>query len=97
MTGDFLHLSIIAWASQALICRTGIGTVNILADLGKRRVQNFFFMCENCVTKRQQNIGAWRCGKDIFTNHESVSHLIDDEAVCRTAPATPGLLNTLLY
>ena len=34
----------------------------------------------------------WQCLEDIFTNHE----WINDEAVCRTAPATPGLLNMLL-
>jgi hypothetical protein len=41
-------------------------------------------------------IGAWRYDKDIFTNHESVTYLINnlisDKAVYRTAPATPGLL-----
>ena len=43
-------------------------------------------------------VGAWRRRKDIFTNHDLLTYLIteliNDEAVCRTAPATPGLLNT---
>ena len=34
----------------------------------------------------------WRRLKDIFTNHELVKELINPEAVCRTAPATPGLV-----
>ena len=33
--------------------------------------------------------------EDISTNHDSVSELINDEAVYRAAPATPGLLNIL--
>ena len=32
-------------------------------------------------------IGAWRRRKDIFKKDQS----INDEGVCRTAPATPGL------
>ena len=38
------------------------------------------------------NIGAWRRRKDIFTNHNWITELINHEAVYRTAPATPGLL-----
>ena len=47
------------------------------------------------MTKRTiSTIGAWRRRKDIFTKHESVTHLISHEAVYRTAPAKTGLLNT---
>ena len=34
----------------------------------------------------------WGFCEDIFTKHESVSWLIIEKAVCRTAQATPGLL-----
>ena len=37
---------------------------------------------------------AWRRRKDIFTNQESVTHLISHKAVYRTAPATPDLFYT---
>ena len=37
-------------------------------------------------------VGAWQRRKDIFTKH----HLLNDDAVCRTAPATPGLLKISL-
>ena len=46
------------------------------------------FMTESTIS----NHGGVRCRKDIFTNHQSVSHLISAEDVCRTALATPGLL-----
>ena len=42
---------------------------------------------------RSLEIREWGCFDDIFTKDHSVGHLISDEAVRRTAPATPGLLN----
>ena len=41
-------------------------------------------------------IWEWRCFEDIFTKDHWVSELVNDECVCRTSPATPGLLNILL-
>ena len=38
------------------------------------------------------NRWAWRRRKDIFTNHHVMTELINDKAVYRTAPATPGLV-----
>ena len=37
--------------------------------------------------------GQWEANEDISTNHESLNELISDGGDCRTAPATPGLLN----
>ena len=34
----------------------------------------------------------WRCFEDLEENDESVNELFIDKGVCRTAPATPGLL-----
>ena len=39
------------------------------------------------------NHWAWRNCEYIFTNHELMNQLISHKAVCRTAPATLGLLN----
>ena len=36
-------------------------------------------------------IGAWRRHKDIFTSHQ-LPYRMNDKAVYRTAPATPGLV-----
>ena len=36
----------------------------------------------------------WR-SEDIFTKDERLSYLINDKGVCRTSPATPGLLKRL--
>ena len=35
--------------------------------------------------------------QDISTNHHLLNELINDGRDCRTAPATPGLLNIALY
>ena len=40
------------------------------------------------------NQGGMASRKNIFTNHESVTHSLNDKAFYRTAPATPGLLNS---
>ena len=37
----------------------------------------------------------WQCFEYISTNHHLNYYLINDEAVCRTAPATPGLLKII--
>ena len=48
-----------------------------------------YFITESTIL----TIVSWRRHKDIFTNHQSVSELNNDEAVYRIAPATPSLLN----
>ena len=35
----------------------------------------------------------WQCLEYISTNHELMNQSVDDGGDCRTAPATPGLLN----
>ena len=37
-------------------------------------------------------VWEWKCTEDISTNHQSLSDLISNGGVYRTAPATPGLL-----
>ena len=41
-------------------------------------------------------VWEWRCSEDISTKDDWLSYLMNDEGVCRTAPATPGLLNICL-
>ena len=40
-------------------------------------------------------VWKWRFVEDIFTKDHSLSLLINDKGVCRTAPATPGLVKWL--
>ena len=35
---------------------------------------------------------VWRRRQDIFTNHYLMNERINHEAVCKTAPVTPGLV-----
>ena len=37
-------------------------------------------------------VWEWRCSEDISTNHDLINQSVGDGGVCRTAPATPGLL-----
>ena len=50
-----------------------------------------------CQNFRSLALTVWElwCFEDIFTKDESLSQWMSDDAVCRTAPATPGLLNIL--
>ena len=38
-------------------------------------------------------VWEWRCLEDISTKDQLLNHLMSDKGVCRTALATPGLLN----
>ena len=38
----------------------------------------------------------YQCFEYISTNHLLLTYWINDKAVCRTAPATPGLVNTIV-
>ena len=37
-------------------------------------------------------VWEWRCLEDIFTKYDLATQFINQKGVCRTAPATPGLL-----
>ena len=65
---------------------------DVIQDLDSPKNSNIvYFMTESTIS----NQGGMASRKNIFTNHESVTHSLNDKAFYRTAPATPGLLNSI--
>ena len=54
-----------------------------------------YFMTASTISNHR--IGAWQRRKYIFTNHDWMNQSFNYEAVCRTAPASPGLLIILEF
>ena len=48
------------------------------------------------VSSLTQTVWEWRCFEDFFWKAHLINQSVSDKGVCRTVPATPGLLNIYL-